>query len=176
MAKELAVVAGFKKTIKAYEILKAANDLLQKRYRCAKLRAFVFREYGEGLSQGFHAALAAFPHKADAFWSWFDTHAAAVFRSVAADQAGTLKTGNDSGHRWRTNLLGGSEFTERLWAAENEDGQGGKLGGTDAAFAIADAQPAQKVDGGGVKVIGDFGRCYARRGYRGVEGERRRGR
>lgn len=157
MANEIAAIAG-KKTIEAYEILKTANDLLQKRYRFAELRALVFWECGEGLGQGFHAALAAFPHKADALWSCFKAHASAVFGGMAPHQPGALQAGNDAAHGGRTDVFGVGKFAERLWAAENEDGQGGKLGGAHAAFSVADAKPAEQVDGSGVELIGDFGR------------------
>jgi hypothetical protein len=158
LANELAVIAGLKKTIEAYEILKAANDLLQKRCRFAELRALVFREWGEGLRQGFHAALTTFPHKADALGSCFEAHAAAVFRSVSTNQAGTLKTGNDAAHGGRTDLFGAGKFAERLWAAENEDRQRGKLGGAHATFAVADAKPAEQMDCSGVKLVGNVRR------------------
>ncbi len=84
---------------------------------------------------------------------------AAVFGGVAADQAPAVQAGDDAAHGGWADLLGIGEFAEPFRAAENEDGQGGKLSGADATFAVADAQPAQQVDGGGVKLVGEFDCC-----------------
>jgi len=54
-------------------------------------------------------------------------------------------------------LLGIGKFTQRSRTAKNENGKGGELRGADAAFAVAHAEAAKKVNGRGVQAVGDFG-------------------
>jgi hypothetical protein len=79
---------------------------------------------------------------------------------MTADQPGALEAYDDAAHSGWADLFGTGKFAERFWSAEDEDGEGGELGGADASFAIADSEAAEQVDGGGVKLIGDFGRGH----------------
>lgn len=82
---------------------------------------------------------------------------------MAADEPRALETGNDSAHRGRANLFGVGQLPERPKSPEDQDGESGKLGGTDATFAVADTEAPQKVDRGGVELVGDVD-CGQRRG------------
>lgn len=145
-----------KKRVKRKEPLEISHDLLEQGDSSAKLLSFVFGKPVHCLGERLYAALARFPHQADAFGRSFEAHAAAVFRGVPANQAGALETGDNATHGRRADLFGVSKLAERFWAAEDEDGESGKLGGADASFAVADAKAAEQVDGSGVKLIGDF--------------------
>jgi hypothetical protein len=138
--------------------------LLEQSNGCAELLLFVFGEAGNGTGKRFYAPIARFPHEANAFGGRFEANAAAVFGGVAADQSCALETGDDAAHCWRTDLLSVGKFAERFGAAEDEDREGGKLGGADAGFAIANTEAAEQVDGDGVKLVGDFGRGRLGRG------------
>jgi hypothetical protein len=141
-----------------------------------ELLSVIFGERGESFGQGFDAALASLPHQADAFGCGFEVEAAAVFGGVAAEQAGAVKAGDDAAHSGRANLLGVGKLAKRSGAAEDEYGERGELGGADAAFAVANTEPSEQVNGGGVELVGDV---HCRRGSRqeadcGVRGARRR--
>jgi hypothetical protein len=136
--------------------------LLEQGEGLAELLSLVFGEPVHCFGKGLYAAFARFPHQADAFGRSFEAHAAAVLRGMPADERGALKAGDDAAHGWRADLLGTGKFAERFWSAEDEDGEGGELGRADASFAVANAETAEQVDGGGVKLIGDFCSCLGR--------------
>ena len=145
-------------------MLEISHDLLEQGKSAVELLSLVFGEPFHCVGKGLHAALARFPHQADAFGRSFEADAAAVFGGVSADELGALEAGDDAAHGGRADLLGVGELTERSGAAKDEDGERGKLGRTDVGFAVADAQTAKEVDGGGMELVGDFCRCHVRRG------------
>ena len=155
-------------------MLEISHDLLEQRESIAELLSLVFGERAHCFSKGLHAAFARFPHQAYAFGRSFEAHTAAVFRGVPEDQAGALEAGDNAAHCWRTDLFGIGKLAERFWSAEDQDGEGGKLGGANAGFAIADAKAAQQVDGGGVKLIGDSGCGHVSQGANRCSGNLRR--
>jgi hypothetical protein len=138
--------------------------LLEQGNSRAELLLFVFGQNANHIGQRFHAAFARLPHKANAFGCCFEADAPAVIGRMAADHSRALEAGDDAAHCRRTDLLSVGKFAERLWSTEDEDGESGKLGGTDVGFAVADAKSAEQVDGGGVKLVGDFGRDNLGRG------------
>jgi hypothetical protein len=139
----------------ASERLEFPNDLLQQLEGAPELLAVIFGERGEGCSQRFDAALAALPHQADTFGRCFQSHAAAIFGGVAAEQSRALEAGDDAAHSRWSDLLGIGKFAKRSGATEDQNGERGELGGTDAAFAVADAELPEQVNGDGVQLIGD---------------------
>jgi hypothetical protein len=82
---------------------------------------------------------------------------------VAADQSRALEAGDDAAHGGWADLLGIGKFAKRSSATEDQNGQSGELGRTDAAFAVADAKPPEQVNGGGVELIGDLRQHHGRR-------------
>jgi hypothetical protein len=145
-------------------VLDISHDLLEQGESFAELLSLAFGEPIHCAGKRLHAALARFPHQVDAFGRRLEAHAAAVFRGMPTDESGALEANDDAAHcRW-ADLLGVGKFAERSGPAKDEDGESGKLGGADAGFAIADTKAAEQVDSGGVKLIGDFGRCHVRRG------------
>jgi len=77
---------------------------------------------------------------------------------MSLDQAGALQAGDDAAHGWRADLFGVGEFAERSGPTEDEHGESGELGRTDAAFAVADAKTAKQVNRSGVELIRDVRR------------------
>ena len=148
--------------------LQFSDQLLQQRGGILKLESVGFGEGGDGLGERGDAELPGLPHQADAFGRGFEADAAAVVGGLAADEFGALEAGDNAAHRWRADLLGVRKFAEGFGAAENEDGESGELGGADAAFAVADTQAAQQVDGSGVELVGEFGYCRGQRSTGGV--------
>jgi len=130
----------------------------------AELLPLVFGEVGHGFGKGFHAPLTLFPHQADSFRRRFEADAPAVFGGVSADQPGAVEAGDDAAHGGRSDLFYVRKLPERLGAAEYQNRKGRKLGWADAALAVTNTKPAEQVNRGGVKLIGDFGRYYVRRG------------
>jgi hypothetical protein len=141
-------------------VLEIPHDLLEKSESFAELLSVVFEEPVHRFGKGLHAALARFPHQADAFGRSFEAHAAAVFRGMPTDERGALEAGDDAAHCWRANLLGVGKLAERSGSAEDEDGKGGKLGGANASFAVANTEATEQVDGSGMELVGDFGRGH----------------
>jgi hypothetical protein len=139
------------------------NDLLKLREGPRKLFSLVFVEPDHGLRKGLDAALAAFAHKTDALEGGLKTDAAAVFGGVASNQAGALEAGDDAAHRRGTNLFGIGKLAERFGSAEDQHGESRELGRPDAAFAVADAKPAQQVNSSRMELIGKLGRGPRRR-------------
>ena len=158
----MSIVEGKRKGLRG-KWLETSNDLLKQFEGAPELLAVIFGERGEGFGQRFHAALAALPHQADTPGRGFQAHAAAVFRGVAADQSRALEAGDDAAHGGWADLLGIGKFAKRSGATEDQDGKSGELGGTDAAFAVADAKPPEQVNGGGVELFGDVGGHQGRR-------------
>lgn len=128
----------------------------------AELLSFTFAQSLYCFGERFDATLAPFPHKADTFGCGFEADAAAVFGGVAADKTGAVQAGDDAAHGWRAHLFRVGKFAKRSGTAEHEDGQGGKLGGADAAFAIAYAKSSEQVNGSGMKLISSVCRCSGR--------------
>ena len=124
-------------------MLEISHDLLEQSESLAELLSFSFGERAHCFRKGLHAAFARFPHQAHAFGRSFEAHAAAVIGSVPAHQAGALEAGDDAAHGGWADLLSVGKFAVRLWSAEDEDGEGGKLGGANASFAIADTESAE---------------------------------
>jgi hypothetical protein len=73
---------------------------------------------------------------------------------VAPGEAILFQAMDDSRHRRRANLFGGGELAKRLRAAEDEDGEGGKPRGAQAARGIHPPGVAKCVDGGGMEPVG----------------------
>jgi len=140
--------------------LEFSDDLLKQGEGVAELLSFVFGERTHGSGQGFYAALAALPHEADSFGRGLEADASAVFGSVPANQSRQLEAGDDAAHSGRADLFGAGKLAERPGTTEDQDGEGGKLSRADAAFAVADTQTPQQVNGGGVKLIGDVRRRH----------------
>ncbi len=140
------------------EKLETSNDLLEQGEGVVELLAFVFWELPHSFGQGFDAALAAFPHQADTLGRGFEADAAAVCGGVTAHQSRALEAGDDAAHGWRADLFGVGKLAKRPGPAEDQDRKRGKLGGADAAFAVADAKPAQQVNCSGVKLVGNVRR------------------
>lgn len=158
------------------ERLNNSNYVLKQLEGFAELLAAIFRKGFDGFGEGFDPPLAAFPHEADSFGGRFEAHATAVFRFVAANEAGALQAGHNAAHRGWTDLLGIGQFAERSGPTKHEDREGGKLRRPDATFLVADAQAAQQVNGCGVQLVGHFqrrSRCGQTIGRRGC---RRKGR
>jgi hypothetical protein len=147
-------------------MLEISHNLLEQSESFAELLTLVFSEPTHCVGKGVHAAIARFPHQANPFGRSFEADAAAVFGGVPAYEASALESGDDAAHGGRADLLGISELAERFGSAEDENGEGGKLGGADASFAIADAKAAEEVDGGGMELVGDFNGCGIRRRMR----------
>jgi len=145
--------------------LEIPNDFLKQFKGSPEFFAVTFRARGEGFGKRLHTALAALPHQADTFGGRFEAHAAAVFGGVAADQSRALEAGDDAAHGGWADLLGIGKFAKRSGATEDQDGESGELGGTDAAFAVADAKPPEQVNGGGVEFVGDLRGHESRRWF-----------
>jgi hypothetical protein len=115
-----------------------------------------FGEASEGLGEQLYAAGAGGVHELYAFGGGFEADAAGVFGGVTAHQARALEAGDDAAHSRWPDLLGIGELAEGLRpASKDQHGESRKLGGTNAAGEVADAQPPQKMDGRGVELIGD---------------------
>src|SRR5258706_4567758 len=111
-------------------------------------------------SQVIDAALAALLKKACAFGCGVDLHAACVMRIASNfDHAAMLESGHDAAHGGGLDLLGSSEFAERLWAGKDQHGECGQLRWADAGSHILLPHAAQQMDGGGVKA------CAGRDGF-----------
>lgn len=151
------------KKLERNEPLEISQDLLEQGESFAKLLSFAFGKPVDCFGEKLHAAFARFPHQADAFGRSFEAHAAAVFRGMPTDESGALEAGDDATHGGWPDLLSVGELAERLWSAEDEDGESGKLGGADVGFAVADAKAAQQMNGGGMELVGDFRGCLGRR-------------
>jgi hypothetical protein len=67
--------------------LEVSDNLVKEGKSFAELLALVFGESGHGSGQGIDAALAAFPHQADAFGGRFEADAPSVFGGVPAHQS-----------------------------------------------------------------------------------------
>jgi hypothetical protein len=94
-------------------------------------------------------------HQGNAVGGSFEADAACVVSGVAANEPGALQAGDDAAHGGGADLLGGGQFAEGFRPAENEYRKSRKLGGSDSAGEIADTQAAEKVDGGGMELVGD---------------------
>lgn len=73
---------------------------------------------------------------------------------------GAVEAGDDTAHGGRSDLFGVGEFPEGSRAAKDENRKRGKLGGADAAFAVANAKAAKQVNCGGMKLIGEIHRHF----------------
>ena len=69
---------------------------------------------------------------------------------------GAVEAGDNAAHGRRADLFGIGEFAEGSRAAKDENRKRGKLGGADAAFAVANAKTAKQVNCGGMKLIGEI--------------------
>ena len=150
---------------RACEGLEIPEDFLKQCKGAPEFFAVTFGARGESFGERLHTALAALPHQADTFGGRFEAHAAAVYGGVAADQSRTLEAGDDAAHGGWADLLGIGKFAKRSGATEDQDGESGELGRTDAAFAVADAKPPEQVNGGGVELVGDLRGHEGRRGW-----------
>jgi hypothetical protein len=103
----------------------------------------------------FDAALAALLKKVRALGGSADVHPAGV-SAVAGDfnQMAAPKSGNDTAHGRRLNLLGGGELAQGFRSAKDENREGRELRGPYAGDGILFADPAQQVDGNGMKTVG----------------------
>jgi len=156
-------------------LLHIPNNGLEQTDGCAEFLPLLFRERSERTGKRFDAALAPLPQERYAFGCGFEADPPAVFRGVAADQSRALKALDDATHGGRANLLGIGEFAERSRSTEDEDGKRGELRRADAAFAVANTEPAKQMDGGGMKLIGEFDsrQCSACSDGRGRDTQRR---
>ena len=142
--------------------LQGAQQFVQEAGEVVEAMEVGIGEGGEGLSEGFDAARASLAHEADAPWRSFEADPAAVLGGVTPDQPGALEAGNDAAHGGRPDLLGLGELTKGPGASsKDEDRECGELGRPHSAGEIANAQAAQEMNSGRVKLIGDskgFGR------------------
>jgi hypothetical protein len=67
-----------------------------------------------------------------------------------------FEAGYDAAHGRKAHLLGFSEFAQGAWADKYQDGKSGELRRAYAAGQIADAEPAEQVNSGGVKDVADL--------------------
>lgn len=106
--------------------------------------------------QGADAATARLEEQALAFHGGREVDGAAIARAGGlCDERFRFEGVDDAGHGRRADLLRIGETAEGDGAAKDDDGESREPGGIEAGGRIGLAQPAQQVDGGRMKRVGD---------------------
>src|SRR5579872_1273967 len=103
-----------------------------------------------------NAALACLVQYRLAFGGRADLHAAGILRvSCNIDKAAAREPGHDAAHGWRLDLLGSSQFAERLRTAEHQDRECRKAGWAFSSGNILLAHAAKQMDRSRVQAVGN---------------------
>ncbi len=131
--------------------------------QCAREQCAVASgERGERCNEGGNAPLAPVVEEFHAAGRGAHAHDASVgCVGHALDEPPRLQHPDQPRYRRRPHLLGTGEITEGDGPAEDDDGEGGELGGGEAGGIVFAAKAAEKMNRRGVEAIGEAGGVHA---------------